>query len=197
MDFDQNSILADFDDDGAFNSNNGCGHLENKGPIIGFDKFRYRSQAERKIGEQLSKISGLTYGSNAVFRSRDEKGKMRKIEIDFWILYKGQQLLVEIDGPHHTESVTVAESRLMPFRDCVLEVRRYPVEDNDEWANETVQKIIRHMTLRSHQSPRLPEIMDYFERRVLEVTDFVETRLLDMSAELQSTVTEETDDLPF
>ena len=196
MEYDQSSILADYDDDGAFNSNNGCGHLENKGPIIGNDRFRYRSYSERDIGIELSKIRDLTYSSNVVFRSRDVNGRIRKIEIDFWILYQGQLLLVEIDGPHHTESVTEAESRLMPFRDCVLEVRRYPVGDNSGWAAETVQKIIRHMVLRSHQSPRLREMMDIFERRVLEVTDLVESRLTELSVE--ETITEDdTDDFPF
>ena len=122
---------SDYDEDGGYKNMNGHGHLDNRADIIGSDRMRYRSQAERKVGEELSKIPGLTYGANTVFRSRHENGKVKKIEVDFHVCYKGQQLFVEVDGPHHVEGVTEAEARLMPFRDCIIEVRRYPVGDEE------------------------------------------------------------------
>ena len=62
MEYDHFAILGDYDEDGAFNSNNGCGHSENKGSVIGTDHYRYRSLAEKSIGEELTKIRGLSYG---------------------------------------------------------------------------------------------------------------------------------------
>ncbi len=177
---------------------NGRGHLSNPAQLVGIDHMVYRSKAEKDVGEHLSRIPGLTYGANTVYRSRGEDGKVRKIELDFHIIYKGQQLIVEIDGPHHIEGVIEAEKRLNPFRDALIEVRRYPVSDEPNWAKNVAGSIIDHMELRNKQNPYLSDVIKHFDEKSLETLSFVEHRISELSERLYKEIrAKELNEIPF
>ena len=75
---------------------NGRGHLSNPAQIVGSDYMVYRSKAEKQVGEHLSKVPGLTYGANTVYRSRGDNGRVRKIELDFQSLKKLRNLEIKL-----------------------------------------------------------------------------------------------------
>ena len=190
--------LSDFNNDHRKKNMNGRGHLLNPAQIVGTDYMLYRSHAEKKVGEELSKVPGLTYGANTVYRYRDANGKVRKIELDFHILYRGQQLIVEIDGPHHVEGVIQAEARLNPFRDSLIEVRRYPVGDEPNWARNVASSIVDHMELRHKQNPYLSDLLEHFDEKTLETLALLEKKLSEMSERINKDVrSREFDEVPF
>ena len=177
---------------------NGRGHLSNPAQIVGSDYMVYRSKAEKKVGEHLSKVPGLTYGANTVYRSQGDNGRVRKIELDFHIIYKGQQLIVEIDGPHHLEGVIQAEARLNPFRDGLIEVRRYPVSDEPNWAKNVSRSIVDHMELRHNQNPYLSDLIKHFDEKSLETLNLLENKISELSDKLYKEIhSKELDKAPF
>tara|TARA_B100000886_G_scaffold71855_1_gene45939 strand:- start:556 stop:1134 length:579 start_codon:yes stop_codon:yes gene_type:complete len=177
---------------------NGRGHLSNPAQIVGSDYMVYRSKAEKQVGEHLSKVRGLTYGANTVYRSRGDDGRVRKIELDFHIIYKGQQLIVEIDGPHHLEGVIQAEARLNPFRDSLIEVRRYPVSDEPNWAENVSRSIVDHMELRHNQNPYLSDLIKHFDEKSLETLNLLENKITELSDKLYQEIhSKELDKAPF
>ena len=177
---------------------NGRGHLSNPAQIVGSEYMVYRSKAEKEVGEHLSKVPGLTYGANTVYRSRGDNGRVRKIELDFHIIYKGQQLIVEIDGPHHLEGVIQAEARLNPFRDSLIEVRRYPVSDEPNWAKNVSRSIVDHMELRHNQNPYLSDLIKHFDEKSLETLNLLENKISELSDKLYKEIhSKELDKAPF
>ena len=123
--------------------NNGRAHPANVASIE-HDGFRFRSRAEVYVYRALKKRRILcsplpVWSSPGPERTR--------LETDFIVCHQGGWMVLEIDGPSHTESPLDADERLRPFVAQHALVHRVSANDcsNDEQAAQTVQRALDHL----------------------------------------------------
>jgi hypothetical protein len=104
------------------------------------DGVYYRSHPERLLGRE-AKRRGVLVAPLPLFLTP------RRVEPDFLILHAGVALVVEVDGPSHTETPVEAQDRLLPFKRQGVEVYRVAATScsSEAQASRTMEQILEHI----------------------------------------------------